>query len=199
MKFTLICTTTALALMTVGCATHGKDLVSTGRVHVEHIDTDQVTLLPPSVKLNGDVTELRGVVQRKPGYDGPVDGHVQIQILDASGALVDEFPLNWEPDPIPTTGKRQAQYELSYGLTPPQGATVRVSISDVTGNESYAGGGGGGSGGPRTAGNPAQLPTHLRTPGTTGSPRSGMAPSTPGTPHQRSSAPRTPGGGRGHR
>jgi hypothetical protein len=188
--------------LVVGCATKHppKDLVSSGQVKFEPVATSEAELPAPSSQLAGDVIQIDGVVKRKPDYNGPLDGHVKIEFVSATGEVLEQFPIEWEPQDVPTSGDRQAEYALNYGWVPPAGTTVRVSIVEDVDWVNL--GGGGDSKGPRTAGRAQNLPSGPRTPRPTGQPKSGRAGGTPGTPRQHSSSPGTPGasrGGRGHR
>jgi hypothetical protein len=186
-------------LLSAGCAGHHPttDLVSTGQVKVQPIASNAADLPAPSVRMSSDVMQIKGVVRRKPDYNGPLDGHVKIEILDPQNAVLAQFPIEWQPQDVPLTGSRQAEYALNYGWVPPEGTTLRISIVEDV--DSVSLGGGGDSKGPRTAGNPQGLPTKVRTPSPTGTAKNGFAPGTPGTPHQRSSTPSTPGASRGGR
>ena len=100
-----------------------KDLVAMGKVHVEPISTNEAELPPPKVIMSGDVMTISGVVKRKPNYNGPLDGHVKIELLDASQKVIGQFPTEWTPSEGPVNGKRQADYSLEYGWVPPGAGT----------------------------------------------------------------------------
>ena len=189
----------------VGCAQEKqppKDLVSSGLMKFQPVPTNEADLPTPKVALSDDVMMISGVVKRKPDYNGPLDGHVKIELLDASGQVLEQFPIEWQPQDVPLNGTREAEYALNYGWVPPEGTTLRVSVVEDVDSVSVASGGAGGKG-PRAAGNPQGPPTKAQTPGVTGHPKSGFAGGTAGTPRQASSTPRTPGAsrsrGRGHR
>ncbi len=176
-----------------------KDLVAMGKVHVEPISTNEAELPPPKVIMSGDVMTISGVVKRKPNYNGPLDGHVKIELLDASQKVIGQFPTEWTPSEVPVNGKRQADYSLEYGWVPPDGTTVRVSVVQDT-DEILQQAGGGNASGPHTGGNPQGLPTSVHTPSDAGHTKSGFAPGTPGMAHQGNNSPSTPGADRrGHR
>ena len=111
----------------LGCAheTPPKDLVSSGLVKVQPVASNQADLPAPRVLMSGDVMEISGVVKRKADYNGPLDGHVKIEILSPTGQVLEQFPIEWQPQDVPVTGNREAEYALSYGWVPPQGTTVR--------------------------------------------------------------------------
>jgi hypothetical protein len=192
-------------VLLAGCASNlpTKDHVSAGFVKVQPVETPEAALPTTSVHLDGDVMKISGIIKRKPGYNGPLDGHVRIEFASPTGEVLNEFPLDWDPQDVPITGERQAQYAIDYGWVPPQGTTMRVTIEEDAEFVGVGNGtGGGDSSGPRTAGGPQKAPSGIRTPRPTGQAKSGHAGGTPGTPRQRTSTPSTPGasrGGRGHR
>jgi hypothetical protein len=172
-----------------GCAHSSQtDLVATRQVRVERLDDDQLEVLPPQVVREEGVVHFRGEIRRKPGFDGPSDQHVHLDLLDARGEWIDQIALHWQPQMMPTTGSRSARYEVNYFWAPPPGTLVRISVADDS-HDTMALGAGGGS--LPSSGAGSGRPSGLNTPAPGGRPR-GSATHTPGTPRQPSQ-PRTPG------
>ena len=185
-------TTSVAACAIVGCASNRT--TDTRRLPVQVEPSSQVELPQPSVSWEQNVLNVSGVVRRKPGVDDAVEGHIHVDLVSADGELLDQVLLRWIPSSIPVDGARESTYSANYGWQPPPNARVRIAILDDEQEHAFPGPEVSGGG---AAGTAAGAPRGMGTPGTLGQPKTGKARGTPGTPKQKTSTPRTPGGGRG--
>lgn len=137
----------------VGCAKQVPvDLVAVGQVGVRTMASDKVELPPPSVVRREDtVVVISGLMHRKEGVDEPLQGHLELVILDEQGEKIGSLNVPWQPKQVPTSGDRSASYRVTYGWTPPKGTTLVVTYVDAPdfseAPQRAAGGRGGGAGG----------------------------------------------------
>jgi hypothetical protein len=99
-----------------GCSMHRKSSGSTNAkpMTVEVEPSPQVELPAPRATRDGNTLKVSGIVQRKSGYDGPVPGHLHVDVLSPDGAeLVDQLVLNWTPLDIPAQSPRQSRYQVT--------------------------------------------------------------------------------------
>jgi len=116
-----------LAAPITGCASLlDVDLVASGAVRVDRVESKLIDLSLPSVHRDGNVLVVSGTVIRKPGVDGPIPEPLQILFLSKNGEVLDELCLTWEPSEIPIAGNRQSTYEVRYAWLPPDGTIVRA-------------------------------------------------------------------------
>jgi hypothetical protein len=116
-----------LAALVTGCASLSDvDLVASGAVKADRVDSELIDLSLPSVHREGDVLVVTGTVMRRPGVDGPIPEPLQILFLSDNGAVLDELWPTWQPDEIPIDGNRQSSYEVRYAWLPPNGTIVRA-------------------------------------------------------------------------
>jgi hypothetical protein len=204
----------AVALVSAGCSLHrrgsGRDGADARSMSVAVEPSRQVEMPTPRATRQGNTLRVSGVVQRKGGYDGPVDGHVHVDLLSPDGReVLDQIVLSWTPLAIPAQGSRQSRYQVTYRAAKlPADARVRVAVvadeyehafPAPSGGRAGVGGRGRGGAGGLGARIPtaAAVPSGVGTPSVLGAPRTGHARSTPSAPRQRSSSPRTPPGSRG--
>jgi hypothetical protein len=135
------------------------DLVAENKVVAQAVSGDGIVVSLPSVFAKRNELEIFGTVVRKPDYNGPVTGFLDVQIRASSGELIDQSLIHWVPEIIPTDGTRSARYSAHVLGVPPAGSIVRVAyvekISDLEqslgppeygGNSSTGTRGGGGGG-----------------------------------------------------
>lgn len=80
---------------------------------------------------------VSGVVHRKAGYSypGPMQSHLDFVVLDANQRSLSRTQVNYLPRPIPIVYRgipSQATYAEYLPITPPAGATVRVSHHEAS-------------------------------------------------------------------
>lgn len=83
-----------------------------------------------SAHVSDGITEIAGVVRRRPGADGTVPGHVDVIVIGRDGRQVMRLPLDWRPREIPVAGTREASFIMRMAWTPPEGAALRVEYDD---------------------------------------------------------------------
>ncbi len=115
-----------LMISMVGCASEGQT-AERSKVHTAAIEGPDLIVSRPTVSMDGDVMIVSGTVQRKPGHDAPIKGHLMMWVNGKDGKLLDQMELTWSPREIPTNGDRKATYQARYAWTPPAGAMVRIS------------------------------------------------------------------------
>lgn len=156
-----------------GCKTSGTDdLVAAGHVRSEltaasatRAATMGLILPPPAAKRVGEALVISGTVSKRPGATIP-KGHIDLDIDTPAEDDGEVLQLVLTPAVIPEVCCGISKYEVSYGVIPPRGTTIRVAYStDIHFNTS------GDSGSASLGSSP-----YTRTPGTP--PR----PSTPGRP-----------------
>ena len=202
------------ALSTAGCSSHrrGKEKPQARAMQVEAEPSQQVELPSPHATRDGNTLRVSGVVRRRSGFDGPVAGHLHVDLLSKDGGeLLDQILLHWTPGEVPTQGAREAHYQVTYVVAESLPADARVRVAVVDDEYAHAfpapsgsgSGGGGGGGYSATAGVGGRtptvnsIPTGSGAPSVLGNPRTGRGRSTPSTPRQPNSSPHTPSGSRG--
>src|SRR5438552_3794106 len=85
----------------------------------ERVPTSGVIIKDPQVIQRGDLIEhgqrvqISGTVQREPGYTGLLFGHVNIEILDHDGYLIDVLAAALTLRSIPTTADRSSAFDIT--------------------------------------------------------------------------------------
>ena len=181
-----------------GCASKRSPATPAASVLPVQVEPSaQVELRQPSAAWDAaGVLRVDGTVRRQPGYDGPVAGHVHVDLLSPEQELLDQVLLEWMPADVPLDGAREAAYRLRYRPAEkiPPGATLRLAIVDDEYEHAFptpeqsGGGGGGGGGGKGMRGGPK-----IQTPRPLGTPWAPARRTTP-APRQKSSNPATPSG-----
>jgi hypothetical protein len=148
---TLLCAGIVVGLS--GCSVE-RDLVATHHITVQNDPGDNAIISGPDVIAKGDDVVISGVVSRKPGNTTPMAGHVEISVLDDSGAVSDTVEASLSPRTIPTAGERRSTFTFQALGVPPEGSTIKAtfvdelhpSTQDLLGFSSEMGSGGGGGG-----------------------------------------------------
>ena len=185
----LVVTTVITASLAGGCAPGRTG--SSRKLTVQLQPSPQVELPQPSATWRGGLLKVSGVVRRKSDFNGPVAGHVHVDLLSADHELLDQVLLQWRPAAIPVDGARQATYRVTYVWDAPPVSVIRVAVVDDEQEhlfptpESSGGSVGSSARGSRGSG--------LRTPTPLGKPRAMARTRTP-QPRQKSSTPGTPRG-----
>lgn len=116
------------------------DLVASGQVKGQAVSGPGVVVSLPTVFRENDDLLISGTVTRQTGYDAPVPGFLDVQVLGPDGKQIDESLLHWDPEQIPTAATRSARYHARILGYPPAGSTVRVAYVDkITDLESFNG------------------------------------------------------------
>lgn len=130
------------------------DLVAENKVVAQAVSGPGIVVSLPSVFAKRYDLEIFGTVTRRPDYDGPVGGFLDIQIRAKTGELLDQSLIHWVPEIIPTDGTRSAKYSAQLLGIPPEGSIVRVAfvekvadLDEPLGPPEFGGSGGGHSGG----------------------------------------------------
>ena len=150
-----------------GCSFE-RDLVATHHISVQNDPGENAIISGPDVIAKGDDVVISGVISRKPGNTTPMAGHVEISVLDDSGAVSDTVEASLSPRTIPTSGERRSTFNFQALGIPPDGSVIKAtfvdelhpSTQDLAGFGGETGGGqaggahagGGGGGGVHDAG-----------------------------------------------
>src|SRR5947207_6424957 len=127
-----------LVLAAGGCASSGvggDDPAPPRGIKVETAPSNLVELPPPSVVTDKNLISVAGTVRRKPGATGTFDGHIELIVVDKTGAETDMIPLSLSPHAIPADDSREARYQLHYASNLPAGTTLRIAYAKDDANE----------------------------------------------------------------
>jgi hypothetical protein len=105
-----------------GCATAGKDLVGTGTVTIEKVPSAWGTIGFVRVLQEGEEVTLRGAVNRRPFGRGFIPGHIELQVINPDGDVLESCVIDYYPGPKST----YANFHAVLNATPPPGGTIRV-------------------------------------------------------------------------
>ncbi|MCO6411333.1 MAG: hypothetical protein J5I92_01185 [Thiogranum sp.] len=111
-----------------GCAITGKELVGDNTVKVEKISSEWGVVTFVSVVQEGDEVALRGEVRRRPIGRGSIPGHIDVEVLDSSGATLERMSTDYRRLSIKS---RYAKFDANLGTIPPSGSTIRVIHHDA--------------------------------------------------------------------
>lgn len=119
--------------LTTGCATTGRDLVRDNTVKVEKISSEWGVVTFVSVVQERDEVALRGEVRRRPIGRGSIPGHIDVEVLDSSGATLEQMSTDYRRLSIKS---RYAKFDAKLGTIPPSGSTIRVIHHDARPHDS---------------------------------------------------------------
>jgi len=119
-------------LLSPGCQS-GQDMGRSGQVHVEAIDHKSLDVSKPSVRQDGADLVISGTIRKQPQSSGPGIGHLHVELVNASGAVLQRTTIDWTPPSLPPQrpgrGGRVAYYTARVPWALPQNATIRVSVA----------------------------------------------------------------------
>jgi len=122
-----VCLIFAASVALVGCSSEPPPA---RRLPQEVVPSDAVIFSKPIIDHDGDRLEVTGTVRRAPGYTGTLFGHVNIEIIDHDGYLIDNVPAALNPRMIPSYGDQTSSYHVLVQMAIPAQARARVSFSD---------------------------------------------------------------------
>jgi len=119
-----------VSFMTTGCTRPGVNLVETGAVTVNRAPAANVGFTWVDVYQDNETLVVCGKVVPRFVTGGPIEGHVDIAVLDASGSLLkevrtDTLSIGRARIGGGSTGHR---FESRLPLVAPPGTTVRASF-----------------------------------------------------------------------
>jgi hypothetical protein len=106
----------------VGCATQGKDLVGTDTVKIHKVSSAWGTIGFVRVIQDGEEVTLRGAVKRRPSGRGFIPGHIELEVNNPEGDVLEQCVIDYYPGPKST----YANFHAVLNATPPPGSTIRV-------------------------------------------------------------------------
>ena len=106
-----------------GCATTGKDLVSSNTVKIEKVSSAWGTIGFVTVRQKEEEVTIRGKVNRRPSGRGPIPGHIDLEIIDPEGVILEESVIDYDR---PSPKSRHADFNAVLNAAPPQGSTIRL-------------------------------------------------------------------------
>jgi hypothetical protein len=104
-----------------GCATKGKDLVGSDTVRIEKVSSARGTIGFVRVIQEGEEVTLHGKVSRRPFGRGFIPGHIDLQVINPEGDLLEKCVIDYYPGPKSTYANFHATLK---GM--PAGSTIRV-------------------------------------------------------------------------
>ncbi|MEW5756460.1 MAG: hypothetical protein AB1810_09150 [Pseudomonadota bacterium] len=120
-----------LSILTIallaGCASAGKDLVRDGTIEVEKVSSRQATITLVQVIQEGEEVLIRGQVQRRPIGRGPIPGHIDVELIEPGGGVLEKIHVGYHRR---SAKSRYAEFHGTLKTTPPAGSTLKV-IHDV--------------------------------------------------------------------
>ena len=105
-----------------GCATQGRDLIASGTVKLEKVSSALGTIDPVTIIQEGEKVKLRGEVKRRPDGRGFIPGHIDLEVIDPEGHVLERCVIDYYPGPKST----YANFHAILKATPPPGSTIRV-------------------------------------------------------------------------
>lgn len=116
-----------LALV-IGCATAGKNLIESGTVTIQRLESRHVYLSGVSVVEKDDHIEISGWVKKHYGWNVG-HGHVDIAVLNPKGEAIEEISTRYTPGEIPRKKGRRSHFKVELPLgTLERGSSVRVGF-----------------------------------------------------------------------
>jgi hypothetical protein len=108
-----------------GCASNRVNLVDSGKVLIERVDSENICISRTNVYQDGDQLEITGAVKRRRStiFDG---GHVHIAIINPQGEVLEEVRTSYSPRIIRRKGRRESYFSVRLPIKPPEGSVVRV-------------------------------------------------------------------------
>ena len=109
--------------VTTGCAMTGKDLIHDNTVKIEKVSSKRGAVTFVSVIQEGDEVVLRGEVRRRPTGRGSIPGHIDVEVIDSSGANMEQMSTGYRRS---GTKSRYAKFHSRLAAVPPSGSLIRV-------------------------------------------------------------------------
>jgi hypothetical protein len=107
----------ALGLFAIvtGCATAGKDLIESGTVTIQRVDSRHVYVSGVAAVEKEDHVEISGWVKKHYGWSVG-DGHVDIAVLNPKGEAIEEISTRYTPGEIPRKKGRRSHFKVELPL-----------------------------------------------------------------------------------
>jgi hypothetical protein len=107
----------ALGILTIviGCATARKDLVESGTVTIQRVDSKAVYLSGVAVVEKEDHIVVSGWVKRHYGWSLG-DGHVDIAVLNPQQETIEKISTDYTPGVIPRRKSRRSHFKVELPL-----------------------------------------------------------------------------------
>lgn len=120
-RFASLCLGSTLLLS--GCATF-PDPVSERSLDLERVSSQRAKVSYLYVKQQADTFVVRGKVQKRFKYRGPMPGHVHITLIAPTGEVLVESPVSYMQKGATS---RSVDFELQLPVEPPVGSTLRAT------------------------------------------------------------------------
>ena len=114
--------------ITTGCTTMGNDLTRDDTVKIEKISSKRGSIGLVSVSQKENEVTIRGEVKRRPPGRGYIPGHIDVEVLNASGTTMETIKIDYRQRSYRT---RSARFYSMLGMIPLSGSTVRVVHHNV--------------------------------------------------------------------
>jgi hypothetical protein len=108
----------------LACVTMDRDLVRNGTVKIEKVSSAWGTVGFVSVTQEAEEVWLRGQVRRRPSGRGPIPGHIDLEVIDPEGNVLEKLGIDYDR---PSPKSRYANFHAVLTATPPPGSTIRVT------------------------------------------------------------------------
>lgn len=134
-KSLLVASIGMLALVALGCSSARVNLVNSGEISIEKVETPKVYVASPYAYKKGGMLEVSGRVVTKNSFSSYPDGHVDIAVLGPDGTLLEKTSTTYSP-PVVTTKPRRivfegAPFSASLGKIPPAGGRIRITFHEA--------------------------------------------------------------------
>jgi hypothetical protein len=117
-----------ILFIVIGCATAGKDLIDSGTLTIQRVDSKHVYLSGVSVVEKEDHIEVSGWVKKHYGWSVG-DGHVDIAVLNPKGEAIEKISTDYTPGAIPRKRGRRSHFKVELPLrTLERGSSVWVGF-----------------------------------------------------------------------
>lgn len=115
---------TILAVLTLtGCATTEEDSVLNDTMNIEKISSREATVVFVNITQSGDHLVLRGMVRRRLPGRGLIPGHIDLEVIGANGAVLENFEIAYHRHSIKSS---YASFRAILKTTPPPGSKILV-------------------------------------------------------------------------
>lgn len=112
----------------IGCATTGRNLVESGTVTIQRLDSKAVYLSGVAVVEKEDHIEVSGWLKRRYVWSLG-DGHVDVAVLNPQGEAIEKISTGYTPGVIPRKRFRRSHFNAALPLrTLERGSSVWVGF-----------------------------------------------------------------------
>ena len=134
--FKIICLW-ALLLVLASCATGRINLVETGRVSLDVVAAQGISVAEAKVYQDGDKLVVEGRVESRYDIQDLRNGQVDITIIGPDGKVIRQLSapyktkmLTFGPKGLSRMAARQAYFEQAIPVSLPEGSSVRLEFHD---------------------------------------------------------------------